>query len=48
MLKDLKLAMEAADGAGAQTALGRHAQEIYEAFASDNGSLDFSAIITTM
>ena len=48
MLKDLKLAMEAAGTAGAATPLGRHAQEIYEAFAKDNGGLDFSAIIKTL
>ena len=48
MLKDLKLAMEAAGTAGATTPLGRHAQEIYEAFAKDNGGLDFSAIIKTL
>ena len=48
MLKDLKLAMEAAETAGATTALGKHAQEIYEAFAEDNGGLDFSAIIKTL
>ena len=45
MLKDLNLAMAAAQDAGAQTPLGRHAQEIYEAFAKENGELDFSAII---
>lgn len=48
MLKDLRLAMEAAEGAGANTALGKHAQEIYEAFAEENGGLDFSAIIKTL
>ena len=48
MLKDLKLAMEAAGTAGAATPLGRHAQEIDEAFAKDNGVLDFSAIIKTL
>ncbi|MHA7819988.1 MAG: 3-hydroxyisobutyrate dehydrogenase [Erythrobacter sp.] len=48
MLKDLKLAMEAAGNAGATTALGKHAQEIYEAFAADNGALDFSGIIKTL
>ena len=48
MLKDLKLAMEAAETAGARTALGRHAQEIYEKFAEENGGLDFSAIIRTL
>lgn len=48
MLKDLKLAMEAAETAGATTSLGKHAQEIYEAFAADNGALDFSGIIKTL
>ena len=45
MLKDLKLAMEAAETAGASTPLGKHSKELYEAFAQDNGGLDFSAII---
>jgi len=48
MLKDLRLAMEAADSAGATTELGKHAQELYEEFAADNGGLDFSAIIKTL
>lgn len=48
MLKDLKLAMEAAEAAGATTALGKHAQEIYEKFAEENGGLDFSGIIKTL
>ncbi|RGP42192.1 3-hydroxyisobutyrate dehydrogenase [Altererythrobacter insulae] len=48
MLKDLKLAMEAAGTSGASTPLGKHAQEIYEQFAADNGGLDFSAIIKTL
>ena len=48
MLKDLKLAMEAAESAGATTALGRHAKEIYEAFAEQNGSVDFSGLIKTL
>ncbi len=48
MLKDLKLAMEAAQASGATTPLGRHAQELYEAFAKDNGGLDFSGIIKTL
>ncbi|UHD45382.1 3-hydroxyisobutyrate dehydrogenase [Aureimonas altamirensis] len=46
MLKDLGLAREAADGSGAATPLGRHAQEIYEAFnAAGGGGDDFSAVI---
>ena len=48
MLKDLRLAMEAAETAGASTPLGKHARELYEAFAADNGALDFSAIIKTL
>jgi 3-hydroxyisobutyrate dehydrogenase len=48
MLKDLRLALEAAESAGATTALGQHAARIYEAFAEENGALDFSAIIKTL
>lgn len=48
MLKDLRLAMEAAEGAGANTPLGAHAREIYEEFAKDNSALDFSGIIKTL
>ena len=48
MLKDLRLAMEAAGSVDASTALGRHATEIYEAFAEENGGLDFSAVIKTL
>jgi 3-hydroxyisobutyrate dehydrogenase len=49
MLKDLKLAQEAAASSGAQTALGRHAAEIYMAFeASGHGGSDFSAIINAI
>ncbi|MGQ7830674.1 3-hydroxyisobutyrate dehydrogenase [Altererythrobacter sp. Z27] len=48
MLKDLKLAMEAAASSGASTPLGKHAQELYEAFSAENGGLDFSAIIKTL
>ncbi len=48
MLKDLKLAMEAAAGAGATVALGEHARAIYEAFAKDNAATDFSGIIRTL
>ncbi|WP_324261495.1 3-hydroxyisobutyrate dehydrogenase [Altererythrobacter sp. H2] len=48
MLKDLKLAMEAAQTSGATTPLGDHARAIYEAFAAENGGLDFSAVITTL
>jgi 3-hydroxyisobutyrate dehydrogenase len=48
MLKDLRLAMEAAETSGASTPLGKHASELYEAFATENGGLDFSAIIKTL
>ncbi|MBH5321085.1 3-hydroxyisobutyrate dehydrogenase [Erythrobacter sp. JGD-13] len=47
MLKDLKLAMEAAETAGMNTRIGAKAKELYEAFDADgNGARDFSAIIT--
>ena len=46
MLKDLGLAREAAEASGAAAPLGRHAQEIYEAFeAAGGGGDDFSAVI---
>ena len=47
MLKDLKLSQEAAAAAGANTPLGAHATQLYDAFAGldDNAALDFSAII---
>jgi 3-hydroxyisobutyrate dehydrogenase len=46
MLKDLTLAQDAANAAGATTPLGRHAQEIYKTFdAAGNGGVDFSGII---
>jgi len=46
MLKDLTLARDAADAAGADTALGRHAQEIFARFAAAGGAaLDYSAVI---
>jgi 3-hydroxyisobutyrate dehydrogenase len=48
MLKDLKLAMEAAAGAGAKVELGDHARAIYEAFAAENAATDFSGIIRTL
>lgn len=49
MLKDLKLAMEAAETAGVTPEMGEHARALYEAFdAAGNGSRDFSAIITTL
>jgi 3-hydroxyisobutyrate dehydrogenase len=46
MLKDLKLASEAAHSVNAKTALGARAAEIYQQFAHEGHSgLDFSAII---
>ena len=46
MLKDLRLSQEAAAEAGARTELGRHATDLYAAFAeAGGGDLDFSAII---
>ena len=49
MLKDLKLAMEAAASIGADTPMGQRAAELYAAFdAAEQGGLDFSAIIRTM
>jgi 3-hydroxyisobutyrate dehydrogenase len=46
MLKDLKLAREAAESVKAKTAIGAHAAQIYENFAQEGGSAsDFSAII---
>ena len=46
MLKDLKLAMEAAEGAQAETPMGRRAAELYQRFVEEGqGGLDFSGII---
>jgi 3-hydroxyisobutyrate dehydrogenase len=46
MVKDLTLAQDAAKSAGAATPLGKHAQEIYQAFdAAGSGGVDFSGII---
>jgi len=46
MLKDLRLAMEAAQTAGAQVPMGARAEELYTAFAAaGNEGIDFSAII---
>lgn len=46
MLKDLRLAMEAAAGAHAKVPMGERATELYAAFAeAGNGGLDFSGII---
>jgi len=49
MLKDLTLALSAADEAGVDPAMGKRAREIYDAFAeAGNGGRDFSAIIETL
>ena len=46
MLKDLKLAMEAAQSSGAYTPMGGEAEELYERFINlGGGSKDFSGII---
>lgn len=46
MLKDLKLAMGAAESAGAETPLGRHSEEIYSALAEAGyDGLDFSGVM---
>nr|WP_314447103.1 3-hydroxyisobutyrate dehydrogenase [uncultured Sphingomonas sp.] len=46
MLKDLKLAMEAAQAAGAYTPMGGEAEELYQRFVQrGGGSKDFSALI---
>jgi 3-hydroxyisobutyrate dehydrogenase len=49
MLKDLKLAMEAAQSVHANVPMGERAAALYEAFdKAGSGSLDFSAIIKTL
>jgi 3-hydroxyisobutyrate dehydrogenase len=49
MLKDLRLAQDAATATGAQTPLGAHASRIYEQFvAGGNGGKDFSAIMLAL
>jgi 3-hydroxyisobutyrate dehydrogenase len=49
MLKDLTLALAAADEAGVDPAMGKRARELYEAFAAaGNAGRDFSAIIETL
>jgi 3-hydroxyisobutyrate dehydrogenase len=46
MVKDLTLAQDAARATGAATPLGKHAQEIYQAFdAAGHGGVDFSGIV---
>jgi 3-hydroxyisobutyrate dehydrogenase len=48
-LKDLTLAMEAAQSVGATVPMGSRARELYAAFVeAGNGSLDFSAIIKSL
>jgi len=49
MLKDLKLAVEAAQSVGAQVPMGKKAAELYQAFSDGGaGGLDFSAIINEL
>jgi 3-hydroxyisobutyrate dehydrogenase len=49
MLKDLKLALAAAQSAGADVPMGARAEELYDEFAkAGNAGLDFSAIIRTL
>ena len=49
MLKDLKLAMEAAHSVDATVPMGERATALYQAFAdAGSGGLDFSAIIKTL
>ena len=49
MLKDLKLALEAAASVGAQVPMGERAEQLYAAFVVGEGAgLDFSGIIKTL
>jgi len=49
MLKDLRLAMEAAQTVGAQVPMGERAEQLYAAFAdAGHGGADFSAIIKAL
>ena len=49
MLKDLRLAREAAETTGATVPLGAHAADIYDAFVREgHGERDFSAIILSL
>jgi 3-hydroxyisobutyrate dehydrogenase len=49
MLKDLKLAMDAAAGVSADVPMGARAEELYQAFADSGAAgMDFSAIIKTL
>ncbi len=46
MLKDLRLAVAAAEAAGAPVPMGARARELYEEFVAEGqGSTDFSGII---
>ncbi len=46
MLKDLNLAIDAADSVDAKTLLGREAQSVYQSFVNEGGAeLDFSGVI---
>jgi 3-hydroxyisobutyrate dehydrogenase len=49
MLKDLRLAMEAAASTGADTPMGKRAAELYESYVAGEGAdKDFSGIIETL
>ncbi len=49
MLKDLRLAMEAAETAGVKAEMGERARQIYEAYVeAGNGGMDFSGVINTL
>jgi len=49
MLKDLRLAMDAALSVGATVPMGQHAKDIYDAFVENGGGTkDFGAIFTTL
>jgi 3-hydroxyisobutyrate dehydrogenase len=49
MLKDLTLAQEAAEATGADTALGRHAADIYRHFVAQSAEpIDYSAVIQSI
>ena len=49
MLKDLLLSQEAASAAGAATALGKHASDLYQSFVAEGrGGEDFSGIINAI
>ena len=49
MLKDLKLAMEAADTAGVSAEMGKRAKDLYQAYVdAGNGGVDFSGVIRSL